>query len=134
VGGRERCRNELSAGLGLVRMLAGAALLLVGCISQSFVDNLSSSAIIIDPGGYILTNYHVIAGAQRVGVVLPNASKHDAEVITVDEHKDLALLKIEGKDLPIGCQTREYFRRLGAIVFERSSLFLISATNLHLAL
>ena len=64
-------------------------------------ENISSgSGFLIEANGYILTNHHVIAGARSVGVVLFNASKHEAEVVAVDEYRDLALLKIKGRDFP----------------------------------
>ena len=54
----------------------------------------------LSPTATFLPTTTLVAGARRVGVILSNASKHEAEVVAVDEYKDLALLKIEGKDLP----------------------------------
>jgi trypsin-like peptidase len=42
----------------------------------------------------------VVAGAQRIGVVLHDASRHEAKIVALDEYKDLALLKIEGSGFP----------------------------------
>ena len=42
----------------------------------------------------------MVAGAQRIGVVLHDASRHEAKIVALDEYKDLALLKIEGSGFP----------------------------------
>ncbi|HXA83122.1 MAG TPA: trypsin-like peptidase domain-containing protein [Methylomirabilota bacterium] len=74
----------------------------------------SGSGFIIDGDGYIITNAHVVNGAQRVQVVLPPSnpdgslaaalsSRADvvaARIVGVAREKDLALLKIEGTKLP----------------------------------
>ena len=71
------------------------------------------SGVIVDADGYIMTNAHVVEGAQRIRVVLPMPSidypqvepvgkEHvlDAKLIGVHKESDLALLKIEQKNLP----------------------------------
>jgi serine protease Do len=72
------------------------------------------SGFIIDPEGYIITNAHVVNGAQRVQVVLPSANLEveangalssrvnivPARIIGVTREIDLALLKVEAKNLP----------------------------------
>src|SRR5690348_836748 len=55
------------------------------------------SGFIIDPSGYVVTNGHVVANADKVTVVLQDNSKHQAKVIGRDSKTDLALLKIEAK-------------------------------------
>lgn len=57
------------------------------------------SGVIISPDGYIVTNHHVIKGAEKLEVTLNNNEKYIAKVIGSDESTDLALLKIEAKDL-----------------------------------
>lgn len=47
----------------------------------------------------IITNYHVIAGAERVEVSLPNGSKVGAKVLGADEFTDLAVLEIDGSEV-----------------------------------
>lgn len=59
----------------------------------------SGSGVIITADGYIATNNHVIEDASKVEVVLDDKRKYDAKVIGTDPTTDLALLKIEGKDL-----------------------------------
>ena len=57
------------------------------------------SGFVIDSGGHILTNYHVIAGARQVEVTLWNKKKYRADVIGSDRQKDLAVLQIPAKNL-----------------------------------
>ena len=60
----------------------------------------SGSGVIISEDGYIVTNNHVIANAEKVEVVLNDKREYDATVIGRDPNTDLALLKIEAKGLP----------------------------------
>jgi len=61
--------------------------------SQSF-----GSGVIVDPRGYIFTNYHVISGAIHVEVMLGNGTPLKARVVGSSPAHDLALLKIDGAD------------------------------------
>ncbi len=54
----------------------------------------SGSGFIIDPAGYVLTNHHVISGADRVTVTLSDGRIFRAEIIGVDPAIDVALLRI----------------------------------------
>jgi serine protease Do len=59
------------------------------------------SGFIIDPQGYIVTNNHVVANADRVSVILQDGTRHSARVLGRDQKTDLALLKIKsGERLP----------------------------------
>ena len=57
----------------------------------------AGSGFIIDPRGYILTNYHVVAGAQTMEVILGDQSRYPAKFIGADQRNDVALIKIEPK-------------------------------------
>jgi len=59
------------------------------------------SGFIVSNDGYIVTNNHVVERATSVVVRLSDRREFDAEVIGLDERSDLALLKIEGEDLPV---------------------------------
>jgi len=59
----------------------------------------SGSGVIITKDGYIVTNNHVIQGADRIEVVLNNNKSYPAEVIGTDPSTDLALVKVEAEDL-----------------------------------
>lgn len=60
----------------------------------------SGSGFIIDPDGYIVTNYHVVEGAQRLTVTLTSGESYQAELVGGDAENDVALLKIEGSNFP----------------------------------
>ncbi len=58
------------------------------------------SGFIIDTEGHVLTNHHVIDGADEVSVSLPDQREFAATIIGSDPRTDVALLKIDGDDLP----------------------------------
>lgn len=57
----------------------------------------AGSGFVIDPRGYILTNFHVVQGAQTIEVVLGDRSRYPAKYIGADQRNDVALIKIEPK-------------------------------------
>lgn len=60
----------------------------------------AGSGVIISDDGYIVTNNHVIDEADQVNVVLNDKREFEAKVIGTDETTDIALLKIDAKNLP----------------------------------
>ncbi|BAU73036.1 HtrA protease/chaperone protein [Metapseudomonas furukawaii] len=58
------------------------------------------SGFIISQDGYVLTNNHVVADADEIIVRLSDRSELEAKLIGADPRTDVALLKVEGKDLP----------------------------------
>ena len=59
------------------------------------------SGFLIDRNGTILTNYHVVDGAQKISVTLSDGKTYDAKVIGKDQKTDIAVVKIDaGQDLP----------------------------------
>ncbi|KPW84870.1 Alginate biosynthesis regulator, serine protease MucD/AlgY [Pseudomonas congelans] len=58
------------------------------------------SGFIISPDGYVLTNNHVIDGADEILVRLSDRSELKAKLVGTDPRTDVAVLKIDGKDLP----------------------------------
>ncbi len=58
------------------------------------------SGFIVSADGYVLTNTHVVKGAETVTVRLTDKREFEARVIGADERTDVALLKIDGRDLP----------------------------------
>ncbi|MEM1358981.1 MAG: trypsin-like peptidase domain-containing protein [Bacteroidota bacterium] len=60
----------------------------------------SGSGVIVSADGYIVTNNHVVAGSEVLEVVLNDQQTYDAEVIGTDPTTDIALIKIDGQDLP----------------------------------
>ncbi|MFH1338576.1 MAG: trypsin-like peptidase domain-containing protein [Candidatus Omnitrophota bacterium] len=59
------------------------------------------SGVIIDAEGYVLTNEHVVSGADKVTVTLPDGRKFKAEIKGEDTHSDLAVIKIDAHNLPV---------------------------------
>ncbi|MDZ7290182.1 MAG: DegQ family serine endoprotease [candidate division KSB1 bacterium] len=64
------------------------------------VRNLGSG-VIVSNDGYILTNNHVVQNADRVTVMLSNQKKYTAKVIGTDPQTDVAVIKIEARNLPV---------------------------------
>ncbi|RNA60714.1 PDZ domain-containing protein [Chryseobacterium nematophagum] len=70
---------------------------------QQVPDNMPSgmgSGVIISPDGYIISNNHVVAGANKLEVVLSNKKSYIATLVGTDPNTDISLLKIEEKGLP----------------------------------
>ncbi|HVN09876.1 MAG TPA: trypsin-like peptidase domain-containing protein [Patescibacteria group bacterium] len=66
----------------------------------------AGSGFVIDPKGYILTNYHVVADAEKIEVLLGDQhaqSRYAAKLVGADQRNDVALLKIDPKNaqLPV---------------------------------
>jgi serine protease Do len=68
---------------------------------QMAPEMASGSGVIISPDGYIVTNNHVVDKAEKIEVVTNDHQDFKAKVIGTDPSTDLALIKIEGHDLPI---------------------------------
>lgn len=60
----------------------------------------TGSGVIISSDGYIVTNNHVVDGADELTVTLNDNQEHSARIIGTDKTTDLALIKIDGKNLP----------------------------------
>ncbi len=68
--------------------------------SQRYRQQGLGSGFIIDPRGYIVTNRHVIAGADEIQVTLEGKKKFKATVVGADPKTDVAVIKIDGHNLP----------------------------------
>ncbi|PMQ02395.1 MAG: serine protease [Dictyoglomus sp. NZ13-RE01] len=58
------------------------------------------SGFIIDPKGYIITNYHVVEGAKKIDVTLGENKKYKGRLVGYDKRSDLAVIKIDGDNFP----------------------------------
>src|SRR5271156_4510833 len=67
---------------------------------QRQLEHGIGSGVIISPDGYIVTNNHVVDGAVEVRVTLHDRRSFPAKVIGTDKLTDLAVVKIDAKDLP----------------------------------
>ena len=62
------------------------------------IENSLGSGVIVRPDGLIVTNFHVIDGADSITIVLSDRREFDAEILREDERTDLAVLKIDAGD------------------------------------
>ena len=69
-------------------------------VHSSYRQQGLGSGFIIDPRGYIVTNRHVIAGADEIQVTLEGKKKFKAAVVGADPKTDVAIIKIDGHNLP----------------------------------
>ncbi|MCA9482091.1 MAG: trypsin-like peptidase domain-containing protein, partial [Nitrospira sp.] len=60
----------------------------------------AGSGVIVSADGYVLTNNHVVEDATDITVTLPDKREFSGKVIGLDPQTDLAVVKIDGKDLP----------------------------------
>jgi len=60
----------------------------------------AGSGFVISADGYIVTNNHVVKNADKVTVIFDNGDEMSAKVIGTDEKTDVAVVKVDGKDLP----------------------------------
>jgi Do/DeqQ family serine protease len=67
---------------------------------RQFAQVGTGSGVIISSDGYIVTNNHVIKGATDLEITLNNKEKYKATIVGTDSKSDIALLKIDAKDLP----------------------------------
>jgi serine protease Do len=68
---------------------------------RTLVEQALGSGVIVRPNGYVLTNYHVINGAQQIKVNLSNLHTYSAKVVGKDAPSDLAVLKIGAGSVPV---------------------------------
>ncbi len=81
------------------------------------------SGFIVSSDGYILTNNHVIDGADEIIVRLSDRRELEAEVIGTDPRTDMAVLKVEADDLPTASIGRSEDLKVGEWVFAIGSPF-----------
>lgn len=80
------------------------------------VENAFGSAVVIDPDGYLVTNFHVIAEATDIRVQLADGRFANPEVVGVDAETDLALLKVDVGRLPVINLGDSSLLRIGDVV------------------
>src|SRR5689334_24172985 len=91
-------------------------------------DQSAGSGVILDPNGYIVTNNHVVEGATQITVTLSDRREFSAKVVGTDPKTDLAVVKIDVKDLP-SVKWAEYDKlQVGDLVLAIGSPFGLSST------
>ncbi len=88
----------------------------------------SGSGVIISPDGYIVTNNHVVDDAVNVEVILDDNHKYTAKVIGRDPNTDIALVKIEARDLPFLVWGNSDALKLGEWVLAVGNPFNLTST------
>ncbi len=88
----------------------------------------TGSGVIISGDGYIVTNNHVIAGASQVKVTRNDQKTYTARLIGKDPDTDIALLKVEAKDLPFLSLSNSDDVRVGEWVLAVGNPFNLSST------
>lgn len=86
------------------------------------------SGVIISPDGYIVTNNHVIDGADQLTVTLNDNTEYEATLIGTDPTTDIALLKIEAKDLHYLSFGNSDDLKVGQWVLAVGNPFMLSST------
>ncbi len=72
-----------------------------GGMPEEFKSQSLGSGFIIDTNGFVITNNHVVRDAEEIIVRLQDRRELAAKVVGTDERSDMALLKIEAKNLPV---------------------------------
>lgn len=84
---------------------------------QRVIQNQSlGSGVIMRSDGYIVTNYHVVNGADQIVVALQDGRQLDALLIGQDKMTDLAVLKVEAENLPVIPQQTNIQPQVGDLV------------------
>lgn len=60
----------------------------------------SGTGFIVSADGYVVSNYHVVAGATTLTVMTPDGKEYSAQVVGYDDSNDISVLKIEAENLP----------------------------------
>ncbi len=101
-----------------------AAPAVVNIYSRKYTENdrkkLSTqglgSGVIVSEKGYIITNYHVIAQADQVIVALQDGRVAAAQLVGKDQRTDIAVLRVEGNNLPVIPLNPNYTAKVGDVV------------------
>ena len=96
---------------------------------QRRMESSLGSAVLMSPEGYLLTNNHVVAGADQIVVALKDGRETHARVIGSDPETDLAVLKIDLKNLPAITIGRSDTLRIGDIALAIGNPFGVGQTT-----
>jgi serine protease Do len=99
-----------------------------GYNQQPQVQMSSGSGVIISADGYIITNNHVVEGAEKLTVTLNNNKNYEAKVIGRDPSTDIAVIKIDEKNLPLAQWGNSDDVRVGQWVLAVGNPFELTST------
>lgn len=89
-------------GGSVVKIAVTERVQLASLFGQVFTEAYGlGSGVIIDPAGYILTNYHVVKDAAEIDVFLPDGRGFSGRVVGNDPHSDLAVVRVHAESLPV---------------------------------
>jgi serine protease Do len=86
------------------------------------------SGFIVRPDGYIFTNFHVVESADKIDVKLKDGREFPAKVVGTDEKTDVAVIKIDAKDLPAAQLGDSDVARVGQFAFAIGAPFKLDYT------
>jgi len=92
------------------------------------ISSSIGSAVVIDPQGYLVTNYHVLAGYTELRLQLADGRLANPEVVGTDAETDLALLKVDLGTLPAIPLGRSAVLRIGDVVLAIGNPYGLSKT------
>jgi serine protease Do len=102
----------------------------------TYPSESSGTGVLVSPDGLILTNTHVISGASRITVTLADKRVYEATVVGADPTTDIALITVEGRDLPAArlgssdeIRVGEWVIAIGNPAFHRSSTLDLTVTS-----
>ncbi len=96
--------------------------------SRQKIESSLGSGVIINQHGYILTNNHVIAGADEILVALKTGEVKKAKIVGTDPDTDIAVLKIQGENLPAITLGKDKELRVGDVVLAIGNPFGVGQT------
>ncbi len=91
-------------------------------------QNSLGSGVIVSPQGYILTNYHVVEGADEIQVVLPDGRKAAGKLVGTDPETDLAVVRVELDKLPVVALGQMEQAKVGDVVLAIGNPFGVGQT------
>lgn len=97
-------------------------------VPRKRLESSLGSGVIISPQGYLLTNNHVIAGADEIQVSLRDGRTTTAEIVGTDPDTDVAILYIKLKDLPVITMGLSENLRVGDVVLAIGNPFGVGQT------
>lgn len=97
-------------------------------LERDRVETSLGSGVIVSPQGYVLTNNHVIDGADQIRVALADGRFADAQLVGADPDTDLAVLKVALQDLPVIGLGNSDALRVGDVVLAIGNPFGVGQT------
>jgi len=95
---------------------------------RGFRSRGMGSGVIVSPDGYILTNNHVVRNADEIKVTLPDKRSFKAKIVGTDKESDIAVIRIDAKNLPTASLGDSDKLRVGEIVVAVGNPFGLNKT------